>query len=591
MKSLQTRFFLNFVALGLGIALGVGILMFAEYRRYIQDSYTSILESVGDMVEAQYPVLADPGSIKTRALTDSEAYWQIPRDLKAVAESFGLAYIYLLTREEGEFWFVFDTDDLDTMIDPAEAFERYPADEVPGELKAAFDSGERRLSAPYSDEWGSFVSLFIPISSGGPVTAVLGLDYDVSFIMELERRAYIALGTAMAAAALISALAALAVSRSLLRPIKAMVQSGNALAAMDFKTPIPINRRDEIGDMQRALYSIREQLQKTITGMNNEHLGQKNISGNLRVSIKESSGDLEVITRSMDLMQNKADEQMRSVLQTAESVEGIVGHIHSLDEAVETQGQNIDQSSGVIERMVADTGEVRDVVGKARETTGKLSRASEAGQTMLKQLSEELGRIAEQSAFLEEANAALVNIAAQTNILAMNAAIEAAHAGEAGRGFAVVAGEVRSLAESSNKESTSISNEIKNMRDGIGRIRQVSENTVKTMGEMFREVTDMELSFNNVSAAVDAQASRGAQILGALTTLRGTADQVKQGSGDIKRESGSIQGIVESLKEISREVNESVLEVQRACTGIAESLEVAQKISEGKYLIAPDDAA
>lgn len=83
-----------------------------------------------------------------------------------------------------------------------------------------------------------------------------------------------------------------------------------------------------------------------------------------------------------------------------------------------------------------------------------------------------LGNVTEE---LQKMGQDVEGIAAQTNLLALNAAIEAARAGEHGRGFAVVADEVRSLSSRSGETGERITQRIQQVNELLESAAQNTE--------------------------------------------------------------------------------------------------------------------
>ncbi len=118
----------------------------------------------------------------------------------------------------------------------------------------------------------------------------------------------------------------------------------------------------------------------------------------------------------------------------------------------------VDEVKIIAEQSVARAKEVAGASQRAVEVSGAGRQAVEESidsmleiKARVEGIAENILALSEQTLQIGEIITTVNDLAAQSNILALNASVEAARAGEYGRGFAVVAVEVRNLAEQSKQ--------------------------------------------------------------------------------------------------------------------------------------------
>ena len=344
-----------------------------------------------------------------------------------------------------------------------------------------------------------------------------------------------------------------------LRHLSALVeQLGDGTG--DLSLRIDITRNDDIGAMASALNcfvvvmsglvrKIRELAVKTGTS------GQV-----LADEVNNASESVEDLNQSLDLIRKSAKEQSDSVVGARTSIDEIGVSINVVSDMVSSQAGFVEQSSAAISEMVANIASVTKTAARADHLAAQLTELSGQGGEDLRASIAHIRELEEVSRAVGEIIGSITRIAAQTNLLAMNAAIEAAHAGEAGAGFAVVADEVRNLAESSSRSAKEISAMIKDMTSRITTGVNLADKAWASFNRIKTGVNETTELVRTIAGSMSEQKSGADEILSSVGNLIEATHAIKEQTGTQRSKSDEARIAMERIVDAAGLINVAIEE-------------------------------
>jgi methyl-accepting chemotaxis protein len=360
---------------------------------------------------------------------------------------------------------------------------------------------------------------------------------------------------------------------AIMKRLRAVVAALRAIAdgGGDLTRTIDVTSSDELGELATNFNAFSRSLKTMIASIKASANGLKANLESLATNTTETAGAVEQIAATIESIKQQTLTQSASITESSATTEEIAKQIHGLGQAVERQAESISVSSSAVEEMVANVQSVTANIERMGKYYKELEAKSSAGKQAISLAAERAREIAEQSETLQGANALIANIAAQTNLLAMNAAIEAAHAGEAGLGFAVVADEIRKLAESAAAQSKAVGANIGAIRKTISGVAEASAESQTAFEGIVDQIDLLSRLEEEVIASMQEQSTGSSQILDSLSIMNEVTQAVREQSTSIREGSASVIEEMGHLLRLSTELDSGMNEMAAGASQIRSS--------------------
>jgi len=379
---------------------------------------------------------------------------------------------------------------------------------------------------------------------------------------------------------LLTAIAAWMIGSYQSKPIIQSRDFANKIADGDLTGILEIQRKNEIGELSHSLNRMNHQLRDLVVMVQQKGNDLSDVGDELAAQMEESAASINQISSSIKRVNQSVYEQSESVTGTSAAIEEIDAHIQALATMIDRQENHLESSTHSIGEILSSIDETSHTMKALTTGATELEDVSHEGWQNLKGTLELIQEVSNESKHLSDTNQIISNVAAQTNLLAMNAAIEAAHAGNAGRGFSVVAEEIRNLAESSTSQSRRISEKLKIILELINQVESRAQITESSFQSMNRQLEEFLGMIQQAARAMNKQQGAAEQVKEILKGIRNLSREVHEGSIEMTQGKDLILGEINRLKEISQIVLNNIEESSQASEEISRSIEHVNLVSQ-----------
>ncbi len=441
----------------------------------------------------------------------------------------GAAYI---VNEEGQ---IIGDKDTENIVKRASVYEMYPDSKSRDMYEKVIggETGSQKISLHNTPHYVAY----------SPVPGTLwSLVIDVP-VREFKTRSVTAavLGTVLAVAVLIIGLGMIARMVSGLTD-HLRVATGRIEALSEGDLTSAVNKsgtEDEIEVLTTALARTVEQLNSYISNIRYV-LGELS-GGNYTVETTgEYNGDFAALKEALEVITDSLNHNMEAMRDSAREVAAntdiISGHTRQMQEDSGEQMEAVTRLNESTNRIVSNIGTIVDSANRVKECSDATSVKVMQGNQEMAGLIANMDEINANMEQIKQISGMIEGIAAQTNLLSLNASIEAARAGEHGKGFAVVAEQVRELAVQSATASAQTTEIIRNTSHTI----QKGVEAARSMETSLMEIAENSSRFSEIT-----------------DNLEQVIVEQKAAAENVKSDLESVDRIAESNAETARQTNDA----------------------------------